>query len=525
MLNYADILIGVSRTQMNEAAASHDLIQALSTRLVHTVVVDSRQVLRDDVFVALPGERVDGHDYVGHALGRGAGAVLVQRELSRESFPDAVWVDVRHGLDALMAGDTAGLLDRPGVADMVSAPLIIRVDDTLDALQRLSAYWRAKFAPQLRVVGITGSVGKTTTKELIAQVLSTRYRVLKSEGNQNNEIGVPLTLLKLRPEHEYAVIEMGMYTRGEIARFASLAQPQIGVITLVAPVHLERLGSIENIARAKAELVEALPVDGLAILNDDDERVRAMAAMSKAPVMTYGLTPRADVWADEMESFGLDGISFTAHQGEETFPMRVPLLGRHSVHTALRAALVGRVAGLTWEEILEGFITPAPQLRLAVVEGPHGSLVLDDTYNASEESSIAALNLLDEISGGPHIAVLGDMLELGDAEVQAHRNVGCRAGIVAQYVVCVGERARWIAEEAVACGAAVDHVFHVKTNAEALDVLRQIVCEKCIVLVKGSRGMQMEEIVAGLAEMAPAAAGAGEEDQAADSESNTERTN
>ena len=492
MLTLADILEGVRDTNSNTRFGG-DSATLLSKQQVREVVIDSRTVMRNDLFVALPGEHVDGHDFVGHALGRGAIAVLVHHELFQENLPNAIWVDVRRNSAATSADS---------FAYVAGAPLIIRVDNTLAALQRLSAYWRDKFAPHLRVIGITGSVGKTTTKELTAQVLGTRFQVLRNEGNLNNEIGVPLTLLKLRPEHEYAVIEMGMYARGEIALFASLAKPQIGVITMVTSVHLQRLGSIENIALAKAELVEALPADGVAILNDDDERVRAMSAVSNARVVTYGLTPRASIWADEIESYGLDGISFTIHQDDTAFPMRVPLLGRHSIHTALRAAAVGRVEGLTWEEILEGFIAPAPQLRLAVAEGPFGSLVLDDTYNASEESTIAALNLLEEINTGTHVAVLGDMLELGEAEVQAHRNVGCRAALVAQHIVCVGQRARWIAEEAEGCGAAPDHVYQASDNAAALDILRRVVREKSVILVKGSRGMQMDEIVAGLAEMA-----------------------
>ncbi|HEY3341633.1 MAG TPA: UDP-N-acetylmuramoyl-tripeptide--D-alanyl-D-alanine ligase [Anaerolineae bacterium] len=454
--------------------------------------VDSRKVLRGDCFIALPGERVDGHEYVGHALGRGAQVVLVHQEINRADFQDVQWVDLRPAAQAAVADSLAGL---------TPDPCVIRVENTLKALQRLAAFWRAKFE-NLRVVGITGSVGKTTTKELTAQVLGQRFHVLKTQGNHNNEIGVPLALLQLTPEVERAVVEMGMYMRGEIALLAEIAKPIIGVITLIAPVHLERLGSIENIALAKAELIEALPSDGVAILNDDDERVRAMAAVSKAQVLTYGLTPHADLWADEIESFGLDGISFRVHQGEDSFPMRVPLLGRHSVHTALRATAVARVEGMTWEEILEGFLVPAPQLRLAVVDGPHKSLVLDDTYNASLESTLAALNLLEDISGGPHVAVLGDMLELGESEMQAHREVGCRAGTVAQSVICVGERAKWIAEEAVACGAARDHVWHVTDNAAALAILRDLLHERSIVLVKGSRGMNMEEIVAGLSEMA-----------------------
>ncbi len=485
------------------------MVQPLETIPLHEVVIDSRDVVRGDCFVALPGEHVNGHDYVGHALGRGAQVVLIHEDLPRDDYPDTQWLDLRPAIE-----NTHPL----ALPTLNSRPCVIRVENTLAALQRLAAFWRAKYR-NLRVVGITGSVGKTSTKELLAQVLSQHFHVLKTEGNQNNEIGVPLSLLKLTPEHEYAVVEMGMYARGEIALLARLAQPVVGVVTMVAPVHLGRLGSIEAIAQAKAELIEALPPQGLAVLNDDDERVRAMRAVSKAPVMTYGLTPHADVWADDIASYGLDGIEFTVHQGQEVLPMHVPLLGRHSVHTALGAALVARHAGLDWAEILEGFLIPSPQLRLAVVDGPFGSLVLDDTYNASLESTLAALNLLEEVNGGsgngtsngnstlphqkpPRVAVLGDMLELGETEMEAHREVGCRAGVVAQYVVCVGERARWIAEEAIACGASPDHVWHVADNASALAVLHELLHERSIILVKGSRGMSMDEIVTGLATMA-----------------------
>jgi UDP-N-acetylmuramoyl-tripeptide--D-alanyl-D-alanine ligase len=465
-------------------------MDALAGAPARQVIIDSRLSLRGDVFVALRGERVDGHDFVSHALGRGAAAALVERDVDRASLGEHAWLDLTApGMPELPPG-------QPG-----AAPLVIRVENTQAALQRLAAHWRLKIGalnPGLRVIAVTGSVGKTTSKELIAQVLAERYRTLKSEGNSNNEIGLPLTLLQLRPEHERAVLEMGMYRRGEIALFAALARPHVGVVTMVAPVHLERLGSIENIQAAKAELVEALPEDGVAVLNDDDERVRAMAALTQARVVTIGLTPRATLWADEIESRGLAGISFTLRCGDQSWLAQAPLLGRHSVHTALRAAAVGMVEGMAWEEIITGLRAPAPQLRLAVVEGPFGSLILDDTYNASEESTLAALNLLAEIDEGPRIAVLGDMLELGDVEMQAHRNVGCRAGIVARHVVCVGERAAWMAAEAVACGAAPERVFRCADNAAALGVLRGLVREKCVILVKGSRGMKMEQIVAGL---------------------------
>lgn len=487
MLTLADVVEG----------AGGPRIEALENEPVREVVIDSRQASRGDLFVALRGERADGHDFVSHALGRGAIAALVDRRLDLAGGPAHGWIDV--SVSPATASPLAAKL-----AGGDGLPLLIRVDDTLKGLQRLAAWWRRRIgalAPGLRVIGITGSVGKTTTKEVLAQVLSVRYRTLKSEGNYNNEIGVPLTLLKLRPEHERAALEMGMYQRGEIAAYCAWAQPHVGVLTMVAPVHLERLGTLDNIQLAKAELIQALPAaddGGVAVLNDDDERVRAMAAMTRARVVTYGLTPRADVWADEIESRGLDGIALTLHHGAEKRLARVPLLGRHSAHTVLRAAAVGLTEGMTLDEIVEGLRRSSAQLRLTVLEGPHGSLVLDDTYNASEESTLAALNLLAEIEGGPRVAVLGDMLELGDVEEQAHRNVGCRAATVADYVVCIGRRARWIAEEAARCIDDPARVRACDSNAEALRALREIVREKCVILVKGSRSMKMEEIVADL---------------------------
>jgi UDP-N-acetylmuramoyl-tripeptide--D-alanyl-D-alanine ligase len=484
MLTLADVVEGVSGWR----------IDALAQARVNDVVIDSRQAMRGDLFVALPGERVDGHDYVGHAFGRGAIAALVDRD----DVPRLAGLDVWR-VDATDPAQAAATAPADG-----RRVLLIRVDNALAALQRLSAYWRAKF--DLRVIGVTGSVGKTTTKELTAQVLSVRYRTLKSEGNLNNEIGLPLTLLKLRPEHERAVLEMGMYGLGEIAAYCEWSRPAVGVVTIIAPVHLERLGTIDNIVRAKSELPAALPPaeeGGVAILNDDDERVRSMAALTRARVMTYGLTPRADVWAENVESFGLDGISFILHYRDQARLVKLPLIGRHSAQTALRAAAVGLAEHMGLDEIVEGLHAPSAQLRLVVAKGPHGSLVLDDTYNASAESSLAALNLLNEIEGeGPRIAVLGDMFELGDTEKQAHDEVGCRAALVAKYIIGVGERSLWTCQAAVECGAPRDRVFHVLTNGDAIEVLNEIVDRKCVILVKGSRGMKMEEIVAGLGGLA-----------------------
>jgi UDP-N-acetylmuramoyl-tripeptide--D-alanyl-D-alanine ligase len=332
---------------------------------------------------------------------------------------------------------------------------------------------------------------------LTASVLSKRYQTLRSEGNLNNEIGLPLTLLRATPKAERAVLEMGMYAQGEIARLAEISAPAVGVVTNVEPVHLERLGTMERIAQAKAELVQALPEGGTAILNGDDARVRAMARMTRAKVFTFGLAPDCDLYATDVESQGLEGIRFRLHYGQETIHARAALLGTHSVHTALAATAVALDEGLTWQEIMTGLMNVSAQLRLIATPALRGSLILDDTYNANPKSTIAALNLLGELKGRK-IAVLGDMLELGDLEDEAHRKVARRAMEVVSKLVAVGSRGRIIGEEAVRCGMAPADALMVASNEDAIRVLQEWMEPGDVVLVKGSRGMQMEKIVQAL---------------------------
>ena len=468
---------------------------------VSSFVVDSREAGPGAVFVAFVGERADGHAFVADAFARGAIAALVERA------PVGDWpvIDARkpeEGPGARFQAPGKSVLPlEPGPWNLApfSHPVVILVDDTLSALQALAGAWRAR--SNVRVIGITGSVGKTSTKELTATVLSRRYTTLKSSGNQNNEIGVPLTLLNLRPEHERAVIEMGMYAQGEIDLLCNLARPYIGVVTMIGPVHMERLGSLEAIVAAKRELVAALPEDGAAVLNIDDPRVMSMAGHTRARVFTYGLDPAADLWADDIDSMGLSGVRFTLHHDREALSVRVPLLGRHSVHTALRAAAVGLLEGLRWDEIVAGLNAGTSQLRLVVSDGPRGSVLIDDTYNSSPDSALAALNLLADLPGR-HIAVLGDMLELGRAEKQAHRVVGRRAADVADIVIAVGERARIIGAEALALGMATDRVHVVAEAPAAVPILEGIIQAGDVVLVKGSLGMRMDRIVAALGRIA-----------------------
>jgi len=465
MLTLADVIEGLTDKRPEE------LDQPVSR-----TVIDSRQAEPGALFIALKGEQADGHAYVADAFSRGVVAAIVERDVD--------------------AGDMTLDLTDPDrtLPGSWSLPLVIKTPNSLRALWQVATFWRRQHEP--RVVGITGSVGKTTTKELTAAVLARRYVTLKSEASYNNEIGLPLTLMHLTDEHERVVLEMGMYDVGEIADLARIAQPHIGVVTIIGPVHLERAKTFERIVQAKTELVEALPAapDGVAILNYDDTRVRGMAQATKARVFYYGLSPQADLWADQIEGLGLEGIRFQLHHGDETLYVKIPLLGRHSVHTALRAAAVGLVEGLTWQEIIEGLRGPSAQLRLVAVPGPEGAIILDDTYNSSPASTLAALNLLDELDGRK-IAVLGDMLELGDYERGGHEKVALRALEVADVLITLGQRGRIIGETALRWGMPAGRVHILEENVEAIALLEQMVTSDDVILVKGSRAMQMEEIV------------------------------
>ena len=469
MLTLADVfeaLTGVRPEQANQ--------------VITDASVDSRQIIPGGLFIALKGERTDGHDYVAAAFERGAHLALIEQDLSAQ-----------FSVLNLRSGSVAKDLDIPDV------PFCLLVQDSLQALQQVARFWRRKL--DLRVIGITGSVGKSTTKELVASVLGQRYRTLKNPGNMNNEIGLPLTLLHLSEGTEVAVLEMGFYVPGEIGFLCDLALPQVGVITNVGTVHAERAGLQEDIARGKAELVQALPPapDGTAILNYDDPWVREMSGKTQAQVIFYGMDSQADLWADQVEGMGLEGIRFRIHFRNESIYLRVPLIGRHSVHTTLRAAAVGLVEGLTWQEIVSGLQAGHAQLRLVAVRTESGALLLDDSYNASPESTLAALNLLEELEGRK-IAVLGDMLELGPYEVHGHEMVGARAAEVVDELVTVGERARIIAAAASASGLVSDQITELDDTLQAVEFLRSRLREKDVVLVKGSHGMRMDRIVAAL---------------------------
>ncbi len=451
----------------------HGRLQGPSTvSAVSGASVDSRRVTPGSVYVALRGERADGHDFVADALRAGAVAALVERPVELPS-------DVR--------------------AAMIVVP------DPLVALQELAAWWRSRHA--VRVVGITGSTGKTIAKEIAADVIERGLRTLRNEGNLNSETGLPMTLLRLGPEHEAAVLEMSMYTVGEIARLAEIARPEVGIVLAVHPTHLERAGSLEQIARAKAELPAALPSDGLAILNADDPRVAAMRALTAAPVRTFGLGEVADVRAVDVVSHGLAGTEFTlaAPWGERRIRSGTP--GRHLVPHALAAAAAAEHLGLPMPEIEAGLAAGShAEHRMAPLQAASGATLVDDTYNASPVSVTAAIDFLAETpvpDGRRRLAVLGDMLELGPGEEALHRTVGDHAGRSLDGLVAVGERGRWLAEAARAAG--LERVSWAEDADEAASILERDLAPGPgdLLLVKASRGIGLDRTVDLLREATP----------------------
>jgi UDP-N-acetylmuramoyl-tripeptide--D-alanyl-D-alanine ligase len=469
MLTIADVI----------EALGYDRPEWASVKLT-CAVVDSRLATEGSLFVAVQGENVDGHDFIDEAIEKGTKLVFVQK-----SLPARYRV-----MDLRQAG-------YPTNIEKIETPFCIRVDDTIEAVQETARFWRRKVNP--RVVGITGSVGKSTTKEVAAEVLNQKYLTLKNPGNLNNEIGLPLTILSLTENHQRAVLEMGFYVPGEIKFLCDIAMPQVGVVTNIGTVHAERAGTKEAIAEGKSELVQALPPapEGVAILNYDDAWVQKMADKTDARIFYYGLDPRAELWADNVEGLGLDGIRLRLHYRNETQYLRIPLIGRHSVHTVLRAAALGLVEDLTWEEIVNGLRTGRAQLRLVAVRSAGGALILDDTYNASPESTIAALNLLEELDGNK-IAVLGDMLELGQYEYEGHKMVGGRAAEVVDELIVVGKRAEIIGRTAHKIGLSRENITQLENSQQAVDFLCDRLDANDVVLVKGSHAMRLDQIVAAL---------------------------
>ncbi len=449
------------------------------------VSIDSREVRAGNVFIAFPGDNFDGHDFLGQALERGARVLVIAEERAGD----------------LPVVETA---IRRGVA-------VIRVEDGKAALQRLAAWHRERLGAT--VIGVTGSSGKTTTKDLLLSVLSTSMRVVATERNLNNEIGVPLTLLRADSTTDAIVCEMGMRGAGQITDLTDIAAPNIGLITNVGTSHIELLGTQDAIADAKAEIAAALPADGALFLNGDDAYSDKIAQKTDAAVITYGLAENADVRAEniELDAMSLPSFDLVAAAGadaaadgdtEET-RRRVSLgiSGRHNVYNALAAAAVGLHLGVTPDGVARGLAEAAfTGMRMEVFESASGVVVINDAYNANPSSMRAALDTLASMSAaGRRIAVLGDMAELGSLTELAHFELGeyvARLGIDA--LVTVGERARRIVEGAAAGGMSAEFLRPCAVAEEASEVLDDLLEAGDVVLVKASRVMALERVVEGI---------------------------
>ncbi|BAS27710.1 UDP-N-acetylmuramoyl-tripeptide--D-alanyl-D-alanine ligase [Limnochorda pilosa] len=448
---------------------------------VRGVSTDSRSVAAGQLFIPLKGERLDGHRFIEEAVEEGAGGALTE-EGSHERAEAVRRLVARHDL-----WRGAFLVGVPG--------------SSWEAFHRLAEAHRARH--RVPVVAVTGSNGKTTTKELVARILGSRWRTLRSPGNFNNDVGLPLTLLELGPEFEALVVEMGMRGAGEIARLCRMARPSVGIVTNVGPVHLELLGSMEAITAAKAELVEALPQEGVAVLNAEDSRVLGMRRRTAARVVTFGLE-QGDASARDVRPHG-QGMDFRlVWRGagvEASTSVRLPLLGRHNVVNAVAAAAAGLALGFELDEVAGALAeAQAPKLRLETTEA-QGRRVINDAYNASPASMAAALEVLQQVAQGRKGAVLGDMLELGAVARDEHVRLGERAAAAGlDFLVVTGERAGDVAAGARGAGMDPARIHTAAGWEEAAELALALSRPGDTVLVKASRGLGLERVVARLAE-------------------------
>lgn len=437
------------------------------------LVVDSRVIAPGCIFVALPGERVDGHDYIADAVRAGARIVLVTRA-RQELVPQVVAAHER-------------------------SACIIRVNDAVRAVQDLAAHHRARL--HATVVGVTGSTGKTTTKDFIRSVLATQLRVISTEGNRNNELGVPLTVLRAGSDTDALVVEMGMRGIGQIARLAEISEPDIGLVTNVGTSHMELLGTQDAIAEAKGELVRAVGERGAVFLNGDDAYSDVLAVTAKAPVTRYGLSERCAVRATDIQLDAESRASFTLSTPQGDIAVTLPVPGRHNVYNALAAAAVGLRLAVPLDQVARGLAdAEMTGMRMETFTSAGGVVVVNDAYNANPSSMRAAIDTLGAMSvAGRKVAVLGDMGELGSLSELAHFKIGEQvphAGV--DVLITVGTLARRIADGARVEGMGDDSLHPCSNAEEAIEVLDDLLASGDAVLVKASRFMGLERVVEGI---------------------------
>lgn len=441
---------------------------------ISCAVMDSRKIESGGLFLASPGEKVDGHKFIGQVYEAGALCVVTMKT------PDEV--EKEHGIPQSIWG------------------AYILVEDTFTALKQIAAFYRSKLT--IPVVGITGSVGKTSTKEFIAGVLSAKYKVLKTEGNYNNEIGLPLTILRIRQEHEAAVLEMGISEFGEMSRLGEIAKPDICVITNIGQCHLENLHDRAGVFKAKTEIFDHMQPDGEICLNGEDDLLSMVSVVNGKPVHHFGLSEREDleVFATDIENKGLQGSSVKMHiRNEEATrtvcPVEVALPGLHMINNAMAAALVGKLLGLSMEEIKEGITKVEPVCGRSNILKLSDKVVIDDCYNANPVSMKAALDLLSTAEGRK-VAVLGDMFELGERSDAMHAEVGSYAAdLKIDGIYCVGESAKLMYEAAEKKNHTGLDIRHFEKRDTLLEKLPTLLLPGDTVLVKASHGMGFAEVV------------------------------
>lgn len=426
--------------------------EALSGEEVTGVAIDSRKVKEGYLFIPIKGARVDGHDFIPHVMGQGALCTLSEKKLENPGHP------------------------------------YILVESCVNALKAIAEHYRK--ALDIKVVGITGSVGKTSTKEMIASVLSQKYSVLKTEGNFNNEIGLPLTIFNIRDEHEVAVLEMGISDFEEMHRLAKMARPDICVITNIGLCHLENLKDRDGILKAKTEMFDFAKENAKIILNGDDDKLSTIKEVNGTKPFFFGLSTELDAYAENIHSHSLKGVSCTLHCGDNVIDTMIPIPGHHMVYNALAGALVGRELGLNTEDIKAGIESLTPVSGRNNMISTDSLLIIDDCYNANPVSTCASLDVLSTADTRT-VAILGDMFELGENENELHRQVGAHAAEKnIDLVICIGHLSKNTAE-----GAASANVIHFDTKAEFFKHMTELLKKDDTILVKASHGMEFPEIV------------------------------
>jgi UDP-N-acetylmuramoyl-tripeptide--D-alanyl-D-alanine ligase len=444
------------------AATQGELVSGRRDSLFQGISIDSRTIHPGQLFWTLKGDRFDSHQFTAEVMSRGAIGAVVGRDFSISSS----WPQDR---------------------------ILIRVADRLQALQEAAGYVRRKI--QLPLIAVTGSNGKTSTKEMIASILSGLGPVLKTEGNRNNLIGLPLTLCRLSSEMNSVVLELGMNKYGEIRRLTEICRPDIGVVTNIGPAHLEFFGSVEEISRAKGELFEAMGSDKIAVINADNPYCRNLAHLPDR-VITFGLSGQADVRGSDLHC--TDHLSFTLHMEGVSMDVRLPCLGQHNVYNALAAAASARAMNIPLPLIQSGLENVhLPPMRMTRMNFRQGITVINDAYNANPASMQLAIETLVQGKGeGRAFLVLGDMLELGEQAETFHREIGrLIAGCPIEFLFTCGRLAHWIGEEALSGGMKENQVFLDLSQDRIAKNLKDLLTEGDSLLVKGSRGAGMERVI------------------------------